>query len=113
MRTVGQITFDETRVNAIAPKVDGWVERLYVNSTGQPVAAGQPLLAIYSPMLVTAQEELLLARRLQGDVAGAEARTTRARGGARGVGAPAAVVLGHLRRARSPRSSAAAWCARR
>jgi len=76
VRTVGQITFDETRVRAIAPKVDGWVERLYVNSTGQPVAAGQPLLTIYSPMLVSAQEELLLARRLQGDVASAEPATT-------------------------------------
>jgi len=76
VRTVGQITFDETRVHAIAPKVDGWVERLYVNSTGQPVARGQPLLAIYSPMLVTAQEELLLAHRLQSEVAGAESATT-------------------------------------
>ena len=76
VRTVGQITFDETRVRAIAPKVDGWVERLYVNSTGQPVVRGQPLLAIYSPMLVTAQEELLLAHRLQGEVAGAESGAT-------------------------------------
>ena len=76
VRTVGQITFDETRVSAIAPKVDGWVERLYVNSTGQPVRQGAPLLAIYSPMLVTAQEELLLARRLQGEVDGAESSTT-------------------------------------
>ena len=76
VRTVGQITFDETRVRSIAPKIDGWVERLYVNTTGQPVAHGQPLLSIYSPMLVTAQEELLLARRLQGDVAGADSSTT-------------------------------------
>ena len=70
IRTVGQVTFDETRVKAIAPKIDGWVEQLYVDVTGQPVRAGAPLLAIYSPMLVTAQEELLLARRLQADVAG-------------------------------------------
>ncbi|HEX6051932.1 MAG TPA: efflux RND transporter periplasmic adaptor subunit [Gemmatimonadaceae bacterium] len=69
VRTVGQITYDETRVQTIAPKIDGWVERLYVNATGQPIAVGQALLAIYSPMLVTAQEELLLARRLQADVA--------------------------------------------
>ena len=76
VRTVGQITFDETRVRAIAPKIDGWVERLYVNTTGQPVAVGQPLLTIYSPMLVSAQEELLLARRLRDDVKGADAGTT-------------------------------------
>ena len=68
IRVVGQITFDETRVKAISPKIDGWVEQLYVNFTGQEVTAGAPLLAIYSPMLVTAQEELLLAKQLQSDV---------------------------------------------
>lgn len=72
VRVVGQITFDETRVSTIGPRVDGWVDRLYVNSTGQPVAAGQSLLTIYSPMLVTAQEELLLARRLQREMTSAE-----------------------------------------
>lgn len=77
IRTVGQITFDETRVQAISPRVDGWVERLHVNATGQPVSAGQPLLTIYSPMLVQAQEELLLARRLQGDVANGSAEARR------------------------------------
>ena len=69
IRTVGQVTFDETRVKAVSPKVDGWVERLYVDFTGQAVQADAPLLAIYSPMLVTAQEELLLAKRLQAEVA--------------------------------------------
>ncbi|MEO7084211.1 MAG: efflux RND transporter periplasmic adaptor subunit [Gemmatimonadaceae bacterium] len=71
VRTVGQVTFDETRVHAISLKVDGWVEQLIVNATGQRVTAGQPLLTIYSPMLVTAQEELLLAKRLETDVSGA------------------------------------------
>ena len=71
VRTVGQITYDETRIQAISPKIDGWIDRLIVNATGQPVVAGQPLLTIYSPMLVTAEEELLLAKRLQGDVSGA------------------------------------------
>jgi Cu(I)/Ag(I) efflux system membrane fusion protein len=69
VRTVGQITADETRLQTISPKIDGFVERLLVNATGQPVSAGQPLLTIYSPMLVQAQEELLLAKRLQSDVA--------------------------------------------
>jgi Cu(I)/Ag(I) efflux system membrane fusion protein len=69
IRTVGQVTFDETRVKAISPKVDGWVERLYVDFTGKAVQADAPLLAIYSPMLVAAQEELLLAKRLQSEVA--------------------------------------------
>ena len=73
VRTVGQVTFDETRVRTIAPKVDGWVERLYVDYTGRPVRRGEALMAVYSPMLVTAQEELLLARRLAGEVAGGAA----------------------------------------
>lgn len=71
IRTVGQIVFDETRLQTIAPKIDGYVDELFVNATGQRVQAGQPLLTIYSPMLVTAQEELLLAKRLNGDVANA------------------------------------------
>lgn len=71
VRTVGQITFDETRERTIAPKIDGWVDRLYVNATGQPVSVGQPLLTIYAPMLVSAQEELLLAKRLVADVGNA------------------------------------------
>ena len=77
VRTVGQVTFDETRVRTIALKIDGFVERLIVNSTGQAVAVGQPLLTIYSPMLVTAQEELLLAKRLQRDVSAASGDTRR------------------------------------
>ncbi|MEO8622821.1 MAG: efflux RND transporter periplasmic adaptor subunit [bacterium] len=72
VRTVGQITFDETRVRAISPKIDGWVETLIVNATGQSVTVGQRLLTIYAPMLVSAQEELLLARQLRRDVSGAD-----------------------------------------
>ncbi|MGH7483695.1 MAG: efflux RND transporter periplasmic adaptor subunit, partial [Longimicrobiales bacterium] len=49
----------------VAPKFGGYVERLYVDFTGQPVRRGQPLLEIYSPALVAAQEELLLARQLE------------------------------------------------
>jgi len=71
VRTVAQVTFDETTVKTIAPKIDGWIDQLIVSSTGQYVVPGQPLLTIYSPMLVSAQEELLLAKRLQGDVAAA------------------------------------------
>lgn len=70
IRTVAQVTYDERRVKAIAPKIDGWVEELYVNYTGQSVKQGEALLSIYSPMLVSAQQELLLARKLATDVAG-------------------------------------------
>ena len=70
IRTVGQITYDETLVRTVSLKIDGWVEALSVNFTGQAVSAGTPLLSVYSPMLVTAQEELLLAKRLTSDVNG-------------------------------------------
>jgi membrane fusion protein, copper/silver efflux system len=64
VRTVGNVEYDETRLSNLNPKIDGWVERLYIDFTGAPVRRGQPMLEIYSPMLVTAQEELILARRL-------------------------------------------------
>jgi Cu(I)/Ag(I) efflux system membrane fusion protein len=77
IRTVAQVTYDETRVKSISPKIDGWVEQLFVNYTGQPVSAGQALLTVYSPMLVSAQEELLLASKLTQSLSGAtvDART--------------------------------------
>jgi len=64
-RTVGVVTVDETRVSVVSPKIGGWVERLYVDFTGKPVRAGEPLADVYSPELVAAQEDLLLAARLQ------------------------------------------------
>lgn len=64
VRTVGSVSFDETRFVSVSPKIEGWVEDLYVDFTGAPVTRGQPLMAIYSPMLVSGQEELILARRL-------------------------------------------------
>jgi RND family efflux transporter MFP subunit len=60
---VGRVIFDERNLNVLTTKVDGWVDRLYVNATGDPVRRGQTLLAIYSPDLVSAQEEYLLAVR--------------------------------------------------
>src|SRR5439155_9655598 len=67
-RTTGVVTFDETRITQVAPKFGGFVEHLYINYTGQPVSGGQPLLDIYSPELVAAQQELLLAGQLQRDI---------------------------------------------
>jgi Cu(I)/Ag(I) efflux system membrane fusion protein len=58
---VGRIEVDERRVFTIAPKFEGWVERLHVNATGQPVAMGQPLFDAYSPELVSAQREYAIA----------------------------------------------------
>jgi len=64
VETVGNVTFDETRLVEVNAKIEGWVEQLFVDFTGAPVTRGQPLLAVYSPMLVSAQEELILAHRL-------------------------------------------------
>ncbi len=69
IRTVGQIVAAESAITDITPKFDGFVERLFVNFTGQLVRRGEPLLTIYSPMLVAAQEELLTAKRLAGQTA--------------------------------------------
>ena len=69
VRTVGTVTYDETRLANVSPKIEGWVERLYVDFTGAPVARGQALLELYSPQLVSAQEELILARRLADEAA--------------------------------------------
>lgn len=70
VRTVAQVSYDETRVRTVAPLIDGWVDRLFVNFTGQSVRPGDPLFSIYSPMVVTAQQELLLSRRLVDDLSG-------------------------------------------
>lgn len=64
VRAVGNVSHDETRLAKVSPKVEGWVERLYIDFTGASVRQGDPLLEVYSPMLVSAQEELILARRL-------------------------------------------------
>lgn len=61
LRTVGLITYEEGRKYSVNSKIEGWIEKLYVNREGQEVKPGQPLLAIYSPELVAAQEEFLLA----------------------------------------------------
>lgn len=89
VRTVGLVSFDATRVAQVTPRFSGYVEELYVEYLGQLVQRGQRLAAIYSPELVAAQEELLLARRLDGAV-GASAVP--------GVPAGSADLLGAARR---------------
>lgn len=61
IRAVGKVMVDEKRLAQITTKISGWVDRLYVNATGEPVRKGQALLSIYSPELVSAQEEYLLS----------------------------------------------------
>lgn len=64
VRTVGQVVPAEPNLADITTKIDGFVEQVFVDATGIPVQRGQPLLTLYSPMLVAAQEELLAAKRL-------------------------------------------------
>ncbi|HWO41517.1 MAG TPA: efflux RND transporter periplasmic adaptor subunit [Candidatus Eisenbacteria bacterium] len=61
VRTVGVIAYDETRVTRVHSKIEGWIEKLYVNYTGKQVEKGQPLFTIYSPELLATQQEYLLA----------------------------------------------------
>ncbi len=61
VRTVGAVDFDETALTEVTTKFKGWVEKLYVDSTGQQVHRGDPLFDIYSPELYSAQVEYLLA----------------------------------------------------
>ncbi len=70
VRIVAQVSYDETRIHTVSPRFEGWVERLQADYTGRPVRAGEALLTLYSPMVVSTAEELLLARRLEGELAG-------------------------------------------
>ncbi len=65
LRTVGIVKVDETRLAAVTTKFPGYVDHLYADYTGKIVRKGAPLLDIYAPDLVAAQEEVLLARSLQ------------------------------------------------
>ncbi|WP_411279550.1 efflux RND transporter periplasmic adaptor subunit [Gemmatimonas sp.] len=70
VRAVGIVMADETRLASVTPKFSGFVERLDVSSTGQPVRRGQPMAAIYSPDLLAAQQELLIARDFDRSLSG-------------------------------------------
>ena len=63
LRFVGKVAFDETRVKTITSWVPGRLDRLFVDYTGVAVRKGDHLVEIYSPELITAQEELLQAMR--------------------------------------------------
>lgn len=69
IRTNGRVEFDEKRLATISPKIGGWIEELYVDFTGAPVKKGAPLLTLYSPELVSTQEEYLAALRARQELA--------------------------------------------
>ena len=61
IRAVGRVEANERHIYNIAPKFEGWIEKLYVNTTGEPVKKGQALFDAYSPELVSAQREYAIA----------------------------------------------------
>ena len=67
VRTLGEIAVAEDRRSVVNLRYDGWIEHLHVARTGDEVRRGQPLADVYSPELVAAQDEYLLARRTSGE----------------------------------------------
>lgn len=63
VQTVGYIQYNEDSLVHIHPRVEGWIEKLYVKAAGEAVKQGEPLYTLYSPQLVNAQEEYLIARK--------------------------------------------------
>lgn len=72
VRAVGTIEINERGQHTVAPKFEGWIEKLHVNTTGQAVARGQPLAEVYSPELVSAQREYLIAYKAAKTLSGAD-----------------------------------------
>ena len=81
IRTVGLVTYEEPSQYSVNSKIEGWIDRLHINETGQMVEKGQPLMEIYSPDLVAAQQEYLLALDTGSRLAGSPDAVTA--GGAR------------------------------
>lgn len=65
---VGTVAIDERRQQVVTARVEGWITRLWVNTTGQPVRRGQALMEVYSPSVLSAEEEYLIAARGQEDL---------------------------------------------
>jgi len=79
VQAVGTVQLDERRLFVVAPKFEAWIENLLVDTTGAPVRQGQALMEVYSPELVLAQQEYLVARRTGGSNDLAEASLQRLR----------------------------------
>ena len=78
IRTVGVVTYDETKVAQVFTKVEGWIDKHYVNYTGKLVEKGQPLFSLYSPDLVATQDEYVLALQAKESLASSSLQEIRA-----------------------------------
>ncbi len=65
IRAVGKVAIDETRIEHVHTKVEGWIDQVFVDFTGKVVKKGDPLFTIYSPELLASQREYLLAAKAQ------------------------------------------------
>lgn len=63
IRAVGKVAADETRVGHVHTRTDGWIDKVFVDFTGDFVKTGQPMFTVYSPEMLASQQELLLAAR--------------------------------------------------
>jgi Cu(I)/Ag(I) efflux system membrane fusion protein len=71
IKTLGSITYNEDSLHHIHARASGWIEKLYTGSLGDPVAKGETLLEYYSPDIVAAQKDLILAKRAGSNLANA------------------------------------------
>jgi RND family efflux transporter MFP subunit len=74
VRTTGQITADETKIEHVHVKISGYIDKVYVDYVGQLVKKGQPLFTVYSPELVATEEEYLIAKRGEKNLGASEFR---------------------------------------
>ena len=78
IRTVGTLAFDETRVTQVHTKIAGWVEKVWVDYVGKTVRRGEPLFSVYSPELVSTQNEYILALKARDQLGKSQIPATRA-----------------------------------
>lgn len=69
VRAIGTVAVDERRIAVVAPRFEGWIEKLLVSASGDPVQRGQPLFEFYSPDLALAEQDYVLARQVSSNLA--------------------------------------------
>jgi RND family efflux transporter MFP subunit len=74
LRAVGRMAYDETKITRVHPRIEGWIEEVFVDFTGKQVGKGQPLISLYSPELWQTQQEFLLALKGRNELANSSFR---------------------------------------
>jgi RND family efflux transporter, MFP subunit len=92
VRAVGTVQFSERQQTVVSIRFEGWIEDLFVDATGEPVRRGEPLMRVYSPLLVQTQQEYVDAAAMAASLAGTDAESEKA---------AARLVEGALQRLRS------------